>query len=87
MTAHGDPGHKCQPATGAICGGVDVRYLARVRLYGHRRYMLLGKPTKSKRASMRRLADAMLNTAYKRGDVLLLADWYDPEPIVEMVRP
>ena len=69
-----------------VCGGVGVRYQARARWYGYRRYRLLGKATKSKRVAMRRLADAMLDTEYKRGDVLLCAEYYDPEPIVEMVR-
>ncbi len=83
--AHGKPGHVCR--TGAICGGVGRRYRARVRLYGHRRYQLLGKRTRSKRVAMRLLADAMLSTSYKRGDVLIMDEYYDPVPIVEMVRP
>ncbi len=73
-------------ACATVCTGTNQRYQPRARWYGYRRYRLLGKPTKSKRVAMRRLADAMLDHAYKRGDVLLLADWYEPEPIVEMVR-
>ncbi len=68
-----------------VCTGTNQRYLARVRWHGYRRYKLLGKTTKSKRVAMRRLSDAMLDPAYKRGDVLLLADWYEPVSLYEMV--
>ena len=71
---------------GAICGGVNVRYQARARWDGFRRYQLIGKPTKSKRVAMRRLAGAMLDTSYKRGDVLMWADYYEPEQVYELVR-
>lgn len=72
-----------------ICQGTGTRYLARIRYYGHRRYIVLGQPSKSHKVALRRLAKAFAEDTqalYKRGDVLLMADYYDPEQLYELVR-
>ena len=69
-----------------ICTGSGQRYLARVRREGHQKYEPLGNPTKSLRVALRRLADGMASRQYKRGDVLLLAEWYDPSVLYEVVH-
>ncbi len=70
----------------AICRGTNVRYRARVRYAGQQKYILLGNRTRSARKALRELADAFDTGLYKRGDVLLEADYYDPVPIYELVR-
>lgn len=70
-----------------ICTGVNVRYRAGVRREGCRNYDLLGKRWgRSSSAALKRLTDAMTTGQYKRGVVLMLADYYSPEPIYEIVR-
>lgn len=82
-----DCGHEeCRQPRGSLCGGTNVRYVVRVRYSGVRRYDAVGKPTRSYRAAFRRLARAFENQNYKRGDVLMTADYYDPVQIVEMTR-
>ena len=73
-------------ATGAICGGTGRVYLAYVRRFGARTYKLVGKPTKSRRVAMNRMMEAMLEGDFKRGMVAFADDYYDPEPLYEMVR-
>ena len=63
---------------GAICRGTNVRYLARARLYGARTYSILGRPSTSRTAAWKRLGIALATGKYRRGDLLLLADYYDP---------
>lgn len=46
-------------AIGAICGGGNRRFLVYVRPHGHRIWRLVGKPTKSKKVALHRLAGAM----------------------------
>lgn len=60
-------------------------YIARVRRSGCRRYTLLGKPTRSYRVALRRLVSAFEGGHYKRGDVLVAADYYDPTTVCEIV--
>jgi hypothetical protein len=72
-----------------ICRGTNTRYVARVRTRGHRRYRVLGKPTKSFGTALRRMTEAFIadrHHQYKRGGVLMMADYYDPEQICELVR-
>ena len=69
-----------------ICTGVNTHFMARVRWPGYRKYQLVGKPTRSKRVALRRLADAFATGKYQRGDVIMTADYYDPEVICELVR-
>lgn len=70
-----------------VCRGLNPCYQVRVRLPGFRRYILVGGPLKSKDAAYRALARRMATGSYKRGDVMLCADWYEPLPVVEMVKP
>ncbi len=86
MSEHGKPGHVCTPATGAICDGVGKRFQARVRHAGYRRWTPIGKPTKSYRVAVRRMAAAFAEGGYKRGDVIMWADYYDPEMLCELVK-
>lgn len=69
-----------------ICRGVNVQYLARVRYFGRRNYILLGDWTRSRRKALRELGKAFGTRHYKRGDVLMIADYYDPVPIYEVVQ-
>lgn len=65
----------------------STRFCARVRARGHRKYKLLGKPTLKFETALRRVANAIAkNSWWKRGDVLLTADYYDPQVIAEIVR-
>ena len=74
-------------AVGAICGGTNTRYCARVRYEGHRNYEPLGKRwLRSSGAALKQLAASMATGRYKRGDVLMASDYYDPEPVYEIVR-
>jgi len=70
-----------------ICSGVNKKYRARARYYGMKEYVLLGTWTRSKPKAMRDLVAAIISNRYKRGDVLMIADYYDPIVIVEMVVP
>lgn len=82
---HGKPGHAC-PTGGAICGGVGKRYQARVRPPGYQRWTPIGKPTKSYRVAVRRMAEAFAEGGYKRGDVIMWAEYYDPVMLCELVK-
>ena len=78
-------GKEHKPSVGAICGGVGKRYVARVRWYGYWHYKVLGKPTKSYKVALRRMTEAFSTGNYKRGDVLMEADYYDPIRLCELV--
>lgn len=71
---------------GAICGGVNRSYQVRVRRYGQHKYELVGTPSKTFRTALKRLAEAFGNQEYKRGDVVMSADYYDPVVLCEIVR-
>ena len=62
------------------------RYQGRVRLPGHRKYILVGKPSKSVERAAVAMARKMASGNYKRGDVISWADYYDPQIVMEMVR-
>lgn len=65
----------------------STRFVARVRSVGCRNYRLLGKPTKSYESAVVRMAKTFAKFRhYKRGDVLAIADYYDPIQIVEIKR-
>ena len=70
-----------------ISRGVNVRYFARVRLPGHRKWQLIGGFTKSRDKAFSTLAKHFVSTQWKRGEVLMTADYYDPIVVVEMRRP
>jgi hypothetical protein len=69
-----------------ICRGVNPRYAAMVRARGCRKYRIVGKWTKSKSRAHRVLMNAMLDERWKRGVLLWMADYYDPEPILMVNR-
>lgn len=69
-----------------ICVATGQTFIARVRRVGCRKYDVLGKPTKIRGVAVSRMADAMATGNFKRGDVLLCADYYDPLPVFEMVK-
>ena len=81
-------GGGAETTSGAICGGTNVRYQARGRLQGQRKlYTLIGKPTKSYRVAVMRMAAAFAEfDGYKRADVIMTADYYDPSQLCELVR-
>jgi hypothetical protein len=59
--------------------------MPRVRYFGRRKYKLL-RETKSEKAALKQLCDAMATGKYKRGDILGLEEWYEPTVLFEMVR-
>lgn len=65
----------------------NPRFLARVRRPGYRKYELVGKPRKSKKAAMLALIDKFSEDEYKRGDVLMIQDgYYGPSVMCEITR-
>lgn len=71
---------------GAICSGTSTRYQARARCPGDQRWTLIGKPTRSYRVAVMRMAKEFARGGYKRADVIFWADYYDPERLCELVR-
>ena len=76
---------ECQPK-GAICWGVGRAFVARWKRKGARRWELLGKPTKAKSMALHRVMKVAEREDYGRGDVLLIADYYDPIQVYELVK-
>lgn len=73
--------------SGAICGGVGVRYHVRVRQPGLRTWQLIGKPTASYKVAVMRLArEFAYSKSYNRGEVLMMAEYYDPISLLEIRR-
>ena len=66
--------------------GTSQRFQARGRYFGHQKYILIGKPTKSCDAACMRAVKALLYHQYKRVDVLMSTDYYEPVQVMEMVR-
>ena len=66
----------------------STRFVVRKRLRGLRRYILVGKPTRSLQVATRRLADCFADSSkmVKCGDILMTADYYDPIILIEMKR-
>lgn len=72
---------------GWLCTGSDRRYRVRTRWKGCRRYELIGKPTRSLRVAIMRMAKAFSrDRSVKRADVIMTADYYDSVQICELVR-
>lgn len=70
-----------------ICRGTGVRYRAVAKLPGCRKWVALTPWGKSKLAPFRKLAEVFgRDTRYKRGAVLMIADYYDPISIAEIKR-
>ena len=72
--------------TGSICRGTNMQYQARAHWPGDRTYQCVGKPTRSYKVALRRMADAFATREYNRADVLMWADYYDPVMLCELVR-
>ncbi len=77
---------KTTKSYGSICFGLNTRYQARARWAGYRRYQLIGKPTRSYRVAVMRMAKAFATREYKRADVVFWADYYDPEMLCELMQ-
>lgn len=69
-----------------ICRGTNVRYVGRVRRPGARRYTQVGKQWTSYEKAFRSMTREFLKGGYKRGDVIMTADWYEPVILAEVVR-
>lgn len=69
-----------------ICSGVHQRFYGQVRLPGHRRWQKVAGARMSLARAIRDMARAFAAGTYKRGRVIMTADYYDPLVIVEMVR-
>ena len=61
-------------------------YQARVRREGAHKYKLVGPRTPNYRRALLAMAREFATGQYKRGDVLMGADYYDPTLICEIVR-
>lgn len=70
-----------------VCTGSNTRYRARTRWHGFRRYQLVGKWSRSYKVAVMRMARAFAaDRTVKRADVLMIADYYDPVKMCELVR-
>ena len=70
-----------------ICTGSNQRYLARTRWHGYQRYRPVGKPTRSYKVAVMRMARAFVDDqTAKRADVIMWADYYDPVKMCELTR-
>jgi hypothetical protein len=70
--------------SGAICWGTGRFYVARARRLGYRKYEILSRH-QTKNAAVMAIAKAFNSGHYKRADVLLCADYYDPYQVCELV--
>ena len=70
-----------------ICTGSNTRYRARTRWSGYQRYQLVGKPTRSYKVAVMRMAKAFASDRnVTRADVLMIADYYAPVQMCELTR-
>ena len=71
----------------SICRGVGVRFYARTRGRGYRRWLVHGKPTRSYKIAVMRMAKAFAeDTNTFKGDVIMTADYYDPVVLCELTK-
>lgn len=68
-----------------ICYPTNMRYVARVRPIGHRKYQAL-PARKSFERAMRDLTANFDRRLRKRGDIVMFSDWYDPITVVELIK-
>ena len=71
---------------GDVCGGTGRHYRVYSHWPGHKKYQMVGKPTKSPRVALRVASETMLTGLYNRVVVTLCADYYDPMKVYELVR-
>jgi len=62
----------------------STQFQVMVRLPGARKWQLIGKPTGDYATAIMRMARAFSAGHYKRGMVVVFADYYDPTPCCEM---
>ena len=62
------------------------RYVARVRRSGCRRFKVISRNHKSYPAAVRSMVKAFMSDNYKRGQVIVVADYYDPVVVCELVN-
>jgi predicted nucleic acid-binding Zn finger protein len=67
-----------------VCTGTNKRYLVRVRYVGCRNYIVKSRHREIEPA-VRALGRVFATGKYKRGDVVMVADYYGPLQLVEMV--
>lgn len=66
---------------------LNPRYISRVRPYGGQRYIVLGKPCKTlQQAAARMIRKFTSDSEFKRGDVLMVENYYDPFQVMEVTR-
>lgn len=70
---------------GFICTGVNNRYIVRARWAGYRTYEIKGRH-RSRRAAILAMAKVFADGQYKRVDVILTADYYEPTMVCELVQ-
>ncbi len=68
-----------------LCHGQNLLYIARVRDYGLRDWTVKSKH-RSYRRAVAAAGKALIEGGHKKADVLLIADYYDPIQLIEMVR-
>lgn len=61
-----------------------TRFTAQVRRHGCRKWESVGPDRKAHETAIKDMTRAFCAGRYKRGRVLLVADWYDPVVITEM---
>ena len=64
----------------------STRYIARVRAPGAKKYKLVSGRLKRYKSAVRIMAMAFTSGDYKRGDVIMVADNYEPVIVTEIVR-
>lgn len=70
----------------SICQGTNQHYVVRVREHGVHKYLVVSYH-RTYRAAIKSLLDKFSKTStYKRGDVLMLADYCEPVQLCEIVR-
>ena len=70
-----------------ICRGLNVQYRAVVRRTGCRNWTHAGPWRKSHDTAAREMLKEFLGSRnWKRGAVWMIADYYDPIPVLEMNR-
>lgn len=64
----------------------STRFIARVRRHGCRKYEIVSPAYRSSKRAAMAMMRAFTGGDYKRGDVIMTADYYDPIVVVEVTR-
>lgn len=65
---------------------IRPKFVARVREPGHHLYEVIGEFDTSKEAAMCLMSRFAGSDRFKRGDVLMIEDWYEPNQLMEVTR-